>query len=257
MTSREIHVLLADAHPVVRIGTRTLLEEDPDIRVVGEADNALAVRQLAANLRPHVLLLELIIPGPPVATTIAWVCTHCPETAVVALTSCSTDAHLVATVEAGAVGFLTKEVMPDSLVAAVRSAAHGKILFSREQLARVHRWDEDVGNRWRCLSQREREVLMCLADGQSNAQVARSLSISERTVEAHVGSVLGKLGVRARTEAAAWFWRYGVFVEAVAQDMAQPISMPGYAGSCAQAVTKLSRRPLTRVSRLTEIKTAV
>lgn len=209
-TARPIRVLLADDHPVARAGIRTILQEASDIEVVGEARDGTEAQQLAVELRPQVLLLDLQMPGSPSCEIEGWVRARCPETTTLVLTAHDRDSYLADMIEAGAAGFVTKEEAPERLREAIRRAARGEILFTGEQWARARRWREEVGELWASLTEREREVLTLIAAGRSNKQIARALGICECTVETHVGNLLGKLGVASRTEAVAWAWRHDV-----------------------------------------------
>ncbi|MCL7453318.1 MAG: response regulator transcription factor [Anaerolineae bacterium] len=208
-----IRVLLADDHPAMRAGIRAILEKAPDIEVVGEAGEGDEAQQMTADLHSQVLLLDLRMPGPPPAETVAWVRAHSPQTAVLALTAHDVNAYLARMVAAGAAGFVVKEEAPERIVEAVRRVARGEVLFTEEQLARARHWREEVGKRWESLTEREREALALIATGQSNKQIAKALVISEHTVETHVGNLLGKLGVASRAEAVTWIWRHGLAEE--------------------------------------------
>jgi len=170
-----IRVLLADDHPALRIGIRVILERAPDIKVVGEAEDGMEAQQSTADLRPQVLLLDLRMPGPRPAETVAWVQARCPETAVLVLTAHDVDGYLAAMVEAGAAGFMVKEEAPETVVEAVRAAARGEVLFSREQLTRARRWREEVGERWESLTERERTVLELVVEGLTQSAKIHAL----------------------------------------------------------------------------------
>ena len=202
--SEVIRVLLADDHPALRAGIRVILEKAPDIQVVGEAEDGTEAQQLTADLRPQVLLLDLRMPGPRPSETVAWVRAHCPETAVLVLTAHDVDGYLVAMVEAGAAGFVSKEEAPETVVEAVRRASQGKVFFSGEQRARARYWREEVGERWESLTEREQEVLRLLTEGLDNAAIAEALCVTSKTVEYHVTNTLNKLGVASRLEAVVW-----------------------------------------------------
>jgi DNA-binding NarL/FixJ family response regulator len=120
------------------------------------------------------------------------------------LTAHDRDAFLAEMEEAGAVGFLTKDEELPNIVAAVRRAAHGEVLYTQEQWERIRRWREEVGGRWESLTEREREVLRLVAEGETNREIAKTLRITKKTVEKHVSNVLDKLEMGSRTEAAVW-----------------------------------------------------
>ncbi len=202
--SENIRVVLADDHEVTRAGIRAILEAASDIEVVGEAGTGEEAKTLTARLRPHVLLLDLQMPGPRPSQVEAWVRSHYPETITLVLTAHDRDAYLTEMVEAGVVGFLSKEEAGLRLVMAIRRAARGATLLSPEQLRRVQRWRREVGDRWEELTDRERDVLRLLVAGHENARIADHLSVTQRTVEYHVSNVLHKLGVATRLEAATW-----------------------------------------------------
>ena len=206
-------MLLADDHPVTRTGICAILEEASNIEVVGEAKDGVEAQQLVAELGPDILLLDLVMPGPRLSEVEKWIRTNYPETITLVLTAHDRDCYLAKTIKAGAAGFLTTEEAPQRLVEAIRCAARGDVLITGGQLARANHWRQEVGERWESLTGRERQVLRLLAEGQSNKQIAEVLTISERTVETHVGNLLGKLTVASRTEAVAWVWRHGLAEE--------------------------------------------
>jgi DNA-binding NarL/FixJ family response regulator len=208
-----IRVVLADDHPQTRQGIRTALEQTPDIAVVGEAGDGVEAQGLVAALRPDILLLDLVMPGPSPADVERWVRGKCPDTVTLILTGHDRDALLAEMEEAGAAGFLTKDEDTPSLVKAIRRAARGEVLYTPEQQARVRRWREEVGQRWESLTAREQEVAQQIAAGQSNREIAEMLSISEHTVETHVGNVLRKLARTTRTEVAVLLWKHGLVEE--------------------------------------------
>jgi len=190
----EIRVLLADDHPVTRAGICAILEDAPDIQIVGEAKDGIEAKRMVADLCPDILLLDLVMPGPRPSEIEAWVRTHHPETITLVLTAHDRDAFLADVVEAGAVGFVTKEEAPERLVEAIRRAARGEILFDSGQLARARRWREEVGERWESLTEREREVLTLVAQGKSNREIAERLCVTEKTVEKHVSKCWASWG---------------------------------------------------------------
>jgi NarL family two-component system response regulator LiaR len=199
-----IRVLIADDHPLTRVGIRAVLENAADIQVVGEARDGAEVEQMVTELCPDILLLDLVMPGPTAWEIEAWVRTHCPETVTLILTAHDRDYYLTRAVEAGVSGYLTKDQAPQMLLEAIRHAARGEVLILREFLERARRWRDDVWKRWESLTDREQEVLRLLVQGLDNATIATTLSITMRTTESHVTSILKKLGVSSRLEASTW-----------------------------------------------------
>jgi DNA-binding NarL/FixJ family response regulator len=199
-----IRVLIADDHPATRIGVHAVLEDAPDIEVVGEAKDGTEAKQMVAELRPHVLLLDLVMPGLRPFEVEEWVRINYPKTTTLVLTAHDRDCYLARTIEAGAAGFLTKEEAPQRLVEAVRRAARGEVLITGEQLARARRWREEVEIQWVSLTERAREVLCLLAQGLDNTSIAEALHVTTRTAESHVTNILRKLEISSRLEAAVW-----------------------------------------------------
>ena len=197
-----ITVLIADDHPVVRQGLAVLFEVQDDIALVGQAsDGAVAVR-LTRELAPDVLLLDLMLPGLDGMGVLARLREDGSRTKVLILTSAGGPAGPALALQAGAAGFLYKDVDPDALVRAIRSVHDGHTVLAPGAAglvaARPGRDARGIG----ALTGREREVLALLADGQSNREIARLLRVSEKTVKTHVSAVLAKLGVADRTQAA-------------------------------------------------------
>jgi two-component system, NarL family, response regulator LiaR len=205
-----ITVILADDHEVTRMGLRDLLQAAPDIELVGEAADGDAARQLIAQVQPHVALLDLVMPGAAPADITLWAAQTHPETAVLALTGHDRDYYLVHMLDAGAVGYLDKNVRGAALLDAIRQAAEGQRLYTSEQRRRVQDWRENVQTVWETLTPREREVLTLLCRGFNNQKIAAHLQVVDKTVEKHVGAILDKLGVASRTEAVLWLLNAGL-----------------------------------------------
>ncbi len=204
-----LRVLLVDDHPVVREGLRALLAAEPDIEVVGEcADGAEAVRA-AARLRPDVVLMDLKLPGMPGTTATAQI-TASGSARVLVLTTYDTDADILGTVAAGATGYLLKDSPRAALVDAVRAAARGDTVLAPAVAARL--FTHLRGPAYPTLTDREVEVLRCVARGLSNVDTGRQLYISEATVKSHLLSIFGKLGVSDRTAAVTEALRRGMMV---------------------------------------------
>jgi DNA-binding NarL/FixJ family response regulator len=204
--SRRIKVLIADDHPVVRQGLRVLLEVQEDMDVVGEAPDGPDVARLAAELAPDVILLDLKMPGMKGTEVIADLLARRIPARTLVLTSVTDPAAAQAAIQAGASGFLYKDVDPDALVRAIRSVHDGNLLLSPEAADTVIRRGADRGatGGLAALTEREREVLGHITRGQSNREIARALNVAEKTVKTHVSSVLAKLGVQDRTQAALY-----------------------------------------------------
>jgi len=207
-----VQVVLADDHPATCQGIRAALEEAPDIVVVGEAHDSAEAKALVAELNPDILLLDLVMPGLEPSEIERWVRHKHPETITLILTAHDRDAFLAEMEEAGAAGFLTKNEDLPNLTAAIRRAARGEALYTQKQLDRARRWRQEVRARWEHLTGREREALRPVVEGRTNQEIAQALGISEKTAGHHVSSVLGKLEVDSRTEAAVWAVKEG-FIE--------------------------------------------
>ena len=196
-----ISVLIVDDHPVVRQGLRALLEVQDDIVVVGEAGDGRAAVSLATSLSPDIVLLDLKLPGMDGVAVLQ------PLSAaglrVLVLTSATDPAAASQAIRAGAAGVLYKDIDPDALVRAIRSVHDGNVLLAPEAASSLVR-----GSAANTLTPREREVLAAIAEGRSNREIARLLRVSEKTVKAHVSSVLAKLGVQDRTQAAVYAVRH-------------------------------------------------
>lgn len=209
-----IRVVLADDHPVVRSGIRTLLDGADDIQVVGEASDGAEALQLVEELEPDILLLDMELPvvsGVDVARKLAkterWV-------GVLALSAHDDEHYIIETLGAGVSGYLTKDEAPEQIVEAVRGVARGENgWLSRRVTAkivsRVRPTARGLGL-VRRLSERELEVLSLMARGLDNEEIAEELVISHGTVKNHVTSIYGKIGVRSRPKAIAWAREHGV-----------------------------------------------
>jgi two-component system, NarL family, response regulator LiaR len=211
-SAARIRVLLVDDHTVVRRGLRLVFELEDDLEIVGEAaDGREALAQVAA-LRPDVVVMDLLMPGMNGVEATRAIRAAFPDVEVVALTSVLEDRMVVDAVEAGASGYLLKETRPDELFEAVRAAARGEVRLdprAQQRLMRELRRPAAPADARATLTERETEVLQLLARGATNKSIAQSLGVGEATVKSHVSSLLAKLGLKSRTQAALHALREG------------------------------------------------
>ena len=205
MSSAAIGVLLADDHAIVREGLRTLLESEPDIAIVGEADCGEATVEQVVTSKPDVVLLDLVLPdidGIEVVRRLQ----KCPQVPrVIMLTSTfGADLRVREAIEAGAIGYLLKDVLRDDLLGAIRRAAAGEGTLHPEAQAQLIRSTATLERNHETLTGRERDVLKLIAGGQSNKRIAATLGITEGTVKGYVSAILDKLQVTDRTQAALY-----------------------------------------------------
>lgn len=199
-----ISVLLADDHPATRAGVRAILSQAEDIQVVGEAENGFEVAGLVNKLKPNVLLLDLVMPGPRPAELEKCVRENYPETITLVLTAHDRDQYLASMLDAGAAGYFDKKIEANQLINAIRRAVHGETLYDDEQYLRVKNWRVEVGNKINRLTNKEIEVLRLLAEGISNQEISAKLGITAKTVSFHLTNIFSKLSVNSRQEAAIW-----------------------------------------------------
>lgn len=215
---RVVRVLLADGQPLLRTGFRTALANAPDLYVVGEASDGVEAVELARRLLPDVVLMDVHLPRlDGIAVTRAIAEARLPVRALV-LTTPDIDEHFFAALRAGASGFLAKDVPAEELVAAVCAVAAGHPVVAPRILQRLLDRiaqalpDTDVAGHpeLQLLTDREREVLVLVARGLTNGEIAQHLSVSETTVKTHVGHVLTKLGLRDRVQAVVLAYESGL-----------------------------------------------
>jgi NarL family two-component system response regulator LiaR len=204
-----IRVLIVDDHALVRQGLRLFLKTAPDLEIVGEAADGEEAIRLATDMRPDVVLMDLMLPKLDGIKATEAVRKTLPDTQVVALTSVLEDASVVGAVKAGAIGYLLKNIEATELIDAIRAAAAGHVRLSPEASARLVR-EIHAPNSPETLTPREVEVLRRVATGESNKEIARDLGITEVTAKSHVHSILGKLGMLSRTQAAIHAARIGL-----------------------------------------------
>jgi two-component system, NarL family, response regulator LiaR len=205
----KIRTLITDDHKVVRRGLRGFLELDPGLEVVGEASNGEEAVEMAQRLEPDVVLMDLLMPVMDGIEATREIRLRLPEVEVVALTSVLEDASVTGAIKAGAIGYLLKTTEADELCEAIRAAAAGQVRLAPEAAARLMR-EVRAPESPEALTKREAEVLKLVARGKANKQVARELFIDEKTVKSHVHSILSKLNVKSRTQAALYAVRVGL-----------------------------------------------
>jgi two-component system nitrate/nitrite response regulator NarL len=209
-TEQPISVLLIDDHTLFRSGIRSLLQRHPEFDVVGEAADGVEGIKRAKQLAPQVVLLDLNMPGMSGLETLQLLLQDCPDSAVVMLTVSEDAQDLAAALKAGASGYLLKNIDTEYLTRAVRRAAAGETVVAEAMTAKLvaqlqagGRTAEPASDIDR-LTPREKEILECLARGESNKVIARSLDLSESTVKIHVQNVLKKLHLTSRVQAAVF-----------------------------------------------------
>ncbi|GAB3436283.1 transcriptional regulator [Flindersiella endophytica] len=204
-----IRVLVVDDHRVVRHGLRTFLDVQDDIDVVGEAGDGGEAVSAAEQLEPDVILLDLQLPTIDGVEALRMLRDRGSKAKVLVLTSFTEPSSVVPALRAGAAGYLFKDVDPDALAQAIRAVHAGQVLLEPEVAAALLA-DDAPNERAAALTDREREVLAEIARGRSNREIARALVLSEKTVKTHVSSILAKLGLSDRTQAALFAVKSGL-----------------------------------------------
>jgi two-component system response regulator DegU len=208
---RLIRVLVSDDHPLMRSAIRHVLEKESDIKVVGEAANGEETLQLVEHLHPDVLLLDMELPGMNGVDVARRLQAQDSDVHVLGLSAHDDRHYILNLLSCGASGYLTKEEAPQTLVHAVRGVWRGeKGWLSRSVAARVVTWMSEGDLQPPDLSAREFQVLRLVAEGRTNQAIGAELFISEKTVEKHLDSIFGKLGVTSRVEAAVRALRDGL-----------------------------------------------
>lgn len=202
--NHKISVLLVDDHPPIRAGIRAMIENTSDICIVGEAGNGVEAYKQLEELRPNIILLDLVMPGFSPSAFEKWARENYPETLTLVLTSHDRDAYLANMLELGVAGYLSKDISTDRLLNAIRKAAYGANLINESQKLRAQRWHENIEQKWISLSDREKEILRLISMGATNKFISKDMLISPRTVDKHIENIYKKLGVASRIEAAVW-----------------------------------------------------
>ena len=209
---RPIRMLIADDHEIVREGLRTFLSEEPDIEVLGEAVNGAEAVTLAARLHPDVVLMDLLMPEMDGIAATRRLLEVSPSSQVLVLTSFSENHKVREAIQAGAIGYLLKDVLRTELLQAIRAAAQGQPTLHPEAQRQLMRQvvAPPETSPFEGLTERERDVLRCIAQGQSNKEIAACLHLTEGTVKGYVSAILLNLDVADRTQAALYAVRHSL-----------------------------------------------
>jgi len=210
---KPIRVLIADDHPIVRRGLRSLLNTEPDLEPAGEAENGVEVVELARSLQPDVILLDLVMPQMDGVEALRRIKQENPDARIVVITTFADDEKVFSAIKSGALGYILKEASPDMLVQAIRDVHRGQAslhpAIARKVIGELSQPSE-LPPTEHPLTQRELEVLRLIARGLTNQEIAKELFISEGTVRFHVSNILGKLHLANRTQAALYALKEGL-----------------------------------------------
>jgi len=214
-------ILLVDDQPMLRMGYRMVLDAQPDLNVVGEAENGLEAVEMTARLEPHVVLMDVRMPGLDGVQATERIVASGSDSRIIVLTTFDLDEYAFGALRAGASGFLLKDVPPPDMLSAIRAVATGDAVVApsvtRRLLSQFARHlpdpqqsDATTDSSVESLTPRERELLVEVARGLSNAEIAERLVLSEATVKTHVGRILGKLGLRDRVQIVVFAYENGL-----------------------------------------------
>ena len=199
--SKPIRVMLVDDHTMVRRGLATFLKVFDDLEMAGEAENGEIAIQLCAEILPDVILMDMVMPGMDGPTATRAIRQKFPKIQVIALTSYKEGKLIKSALEAGAIGYLLKDVSADELARAIRAAHTGRATLSPDAAQALVESANQPPMPGLDLTEREREVLTLMIEGLNNTQIAGRLTVSPSTIKSHVSNILSKLGVASRTEA--------------------------------------------------------
>lgn len=208
-----LRLLLVDDHEVVRMGLRTLLEDVPEIEVIGEAGSANEAISLCDALRPDLVIMDIRMPGQSGIEACRTIVSRWPATQVIMLTSYAEDSLIADAIRAGAVGYVLKQVGNEELMRALEAVRKGAAALDpsiTRRLLSIFREQAPAPDPFADLTDRELSVLRMLSTGKTNAQIAEALFLSDKTVRNHVSIILSKLGVENRVEAAAFALNHNI-----------------------------------------------
>ena len=202
-------ILLVDDHEVVRLGLKALLERHPQFDIIGEASTAREALEMVGNYHPDVVVMDIRLPGTSGIEACEEITTRYPETRVIMLTSYAEDEMLFSAIRAGASGYILKQIASEELIHALEVIGRGEALLDPAVTQRVFQEvrravKEEEASAFAHLSQQEKHVLLLVSEGKTNREIAKALFLGEGTVRNYVSSILSKLGVNNRAEAAAY-----------------------------------------------------
>ncbi len=202
-----IRILIADDHALVRNGLNQWLSSIEDLEVVGLASNGREAVDLGCELLPDIVLMDLSMPVMDGITATAELTAKAPQVLIIALTTTGDPQQVNAALDAGAMGYMLKDVEPEVLVANIRAVVAGGLALSPAIAANLFKAGRGPRAIYDSLTPREQEILLLIAAGNPNKQIGSKLGISDKTVKAHCGRIFQRLGVRDRTQAAVWVMR--------------------------------------------------
>ena len=208
--SQPIRVMLVDDHTMVRRGLAAFLKVFDDLQLAGEAENGTAAIQLCGELLPDVVLMDMVMPDMDGATATRAIRQQFPQVQVIALTSFKEGDLVKNALQAGAIGYLLKDLSADELAQAIRAAHAGRATLSPEAAQALIETTNQPPEPGLALTEREREVLALMVEGLNNTQIAAKLTVSPSTIKSHVSNILAKLGVASRTEAVTLALRHHI-----------------------------------------------
>lgn len=199
-----VTLLLVDDHPIIRQGLRTLLEGDPEFKVVGESGDGIEALQLVHRLKPHLVVVDMMMPGLNGLEVIRQIQKLSPTTRTIVLSMQSADAYVIEAIKNGANGYVLKECGPNEMINAVREVMQGNRFLSAKLSERLQLVGQKImdtpGDGYEKLTAREREILQMTAEGRTSREIGDKLKISPRTVELHRYKLAGKLGIKNKAD---------------------------------------------------------